>query len=168
MKILTTNVLEIEKGIIIHGCNCEGAFGSGIAGQIREQFEEVYDAYASLGWPNHNRLGDTQTIKVGPDKWICNAFTQKTFGGVPGVKYAYASAIEEALSAIAKYVGYIKTTGEEIEIHLPLIGAGLGGLDWETEVKPVYEKVENTFLKPHGMELFVHFYTPPARSYKNR
>lgn len=162
MKTLTSNVLDIEKGIIVHGCNCEGGFGSGIAGQIASRFPKVADAYHSIKWPDHSKLGQAQAVEITPDKFIVNGFTQKTFGGAPGVKYAYADAIKEVLTIVAKYATASKAAGSELPIHLPLIGAGLGGLDWETEVKPAYEEVENTFLKPHGMELNVHFFTPPV------
>ena len=39
------NLLEQTKGVIIHGCNCQGVMSSGIALQIRNKWPGVFETY---------------------------------------------------------------------------------------------------------------------------
>lgn len=73
-----------------------------------------------------------------PNKWIFNLMTQPRPGPSAKVKYI-VSALEKAL--------WRAEESNLSAIAMPRIGAGLGGLDWETEVKPAIEEVgKNTLV----------------------
>lgn len=69
IQTIPGDLLAVEDGIIIHGCNCIGGFGSGIAGQILKKWPGVEKAYKAWFVDNPNkdrRLGDIQVL-VGSD-----------------------------------------------------------------------------------------------------
>ena len=88
---LNGNVLDVAKGIIVHGCNAQGVMGSGIALEIKNRFPNVFDAYRKHYIKNNNSLtlGEIIPAKVADDKWIVNAITQKFFGKDKSVRYAF-------------------------------------------------------------------------------
>ena len=38
MKIVVSDLLDIEQGMIVHGCNAQGVMGAGVADQIRRKY----------------------------------------------------------------------------------------------------------------------------------
>lgn len=128
------DITKVDHGIVAHGVNCQGAMGSGVAKAIKEKWPKVYDEFKSEP-TGRTMLGQARLIKVAPKIWVANCYTQLYYGR-DGRKYASADAIEQSLEtvcALAENLGY--------PVHLPKIGAGLGGLDWETEVLPVIKRV---------------------------
>lgn len=125
------NILDVEEGIIVHGCNSLGIMGSGIALQIKQKYPECFKEYQNFitnaARAQTDTLGMVVMYKV-PDKnlIIANAITQKNFGR-DGKKYCSYKAIYEAFETI---VVSAHIRHEQIPIHYPLIGAGLGGGDW--------------------------------------
>jgi O-acetyl-ADP-ribose deacetylase (regulator of RNase III) len=47
MKFLSGNLLDVNDGIIVHGCNCQGVWGSGVAKQMKEKYPEAFTKYQS-------------------------------------------------------------------------------------------------------------------------
>ena len=45
IEVIKGDVLSIKEGIIVHGCNCQGVMGGGVALSIRNQFPTVYNLY---------------------------------------------------------------------------------------------------------------------------
>lgn len=123
------DILSVTEGIIAHGCNCSGGFGSGIAGQIAKKYPSAQNHYFQEYDDGWTLLGDYSLIQVSPTLSIANLYTQQYFGGA-GTKWACPRAILKSLGNVLYYNN---------DVHVPLIGCGLGGLDWETEVKPIYE-----------------------------
>jgi len=126
--------LLATKGIITHGVNCVGGFGSGIAGQIAREFPYVREFYLtkhkSEGW----KLGDIQVVTISPDKLFVNCATQFNF--LP------RDIVHADYTAIATCMHKLKllSTAAELEINLPKIGCGLAGGDWN-EVKKIIDNV---------------------------
>lgn len=117
-----TNTLERDC-VIIHGCNAQGVMGSGVAKIVRDLYPHAYLAYKQA----HRRYGlKVGQVVVSPQVLngpiIANAITQE-FYGRDGKQYASYDGVIVALQQIAD------NFGNEKEIHLPLIGGGLGGLE---------------------------------------
>lgn len=127
IKFLRGDLLSANSDLIVHGVNCKGAFGSGIAGQIRKQFPSAYDdyiyKYKSEGW----ELGEIQFSRTNMAKprFIVNCATQINYGN-DGRQYADYNAIKDCLTAVVRFAAR-----ENYSIAMPKIGAGLGGLDWQ-------------------------------------
>ena len=140
------NILELKEGILVHGCNCQGVMGGGIAKLIRDKWLGVYQAYKTYHSKVGLRLGDVvnvshfkmRSVKTAarhihdvcdtlPERLIVvNAMTQDDYGSAPGRVYVDYDAIEAAFSRIALLA---RDTG--LPVHFPLIGCGLAKGRWE-------------------------------------
>lgn len=130
IKYIKGDLLESTCDVIAHGVNCSGGFGSGIAGQIRQRWPDVWTNYGrkfmTPGW----KLGDVQFVKCYmPDRLflIANCATQQYYGKMAkhGVVYVSYPAVERVMIELYEYH---QETGADIAI--PKIGAGLAGGDW--------------------------------------
>lgn len=118
------NLLD-AKGIIVHGCNCQGAMGSGVAKAIRAKWPVAYERYKEYEGAYGLRLGCLVPVQISDDLIILNALTQEHYGG-GGYRYVSYDAVEECFK---KVIGWAR--GNKMPVNFPLIGAGLGGGDWE-------------------------------------
>lgn len=141
-------VEDVQKGIIVHGCNAQGVMASGIAKEIRAKYPENYDKYHEYCRTHSNNkvgiLGHVIWHQPKPGLWIANAITQLNYGRDPSVQYVDYQAVQKAFRAIAQTVVNnmhyefevaLKTNAESIDdelfvVHYPTIGAGLGNGDW--------------------------------------
>jgi Predicted phosphatase homologous to the C-terminal domain of histone macroH2A1 len=148
-----SDITEATSGIIIHGCNCRGVMGGGVAKALRDKFPEIYGPYKNMCDVGKERLlGSVQFVKINDDLTIGNMFTQVDLGY--GGKFASVEAIRSCLETVAQY-GAEYTNSEPLTIHTPLIGALRGGLDWETEVYPVFVDINNKY---DGIHFVIHTY----------
>lgn len=126
-KIRFGNMLQQERGILVHGCNAQGAMGSGIAGQIRLRYPQAYEDYYDEWKKNRSlELGTVvfSDIDLGQGFIIANAITQKHFGH-DGKKYVSYEAVYNAMAAV-----FNEAIDRGLSVHYPQIGAGLAGGDW--------------------------------------
>lgn len=140
MNYVIDDVVRILKekdfDIFIHGCNSKGKFRSGIAGIVRELYPRAaasYERYIKLQGLAGPLMGKLDVVQVDNDKFIVNAITQEGYG-YDGKKYASYDAIDDAFKSLAG-----REFSENLKIYYPLIGCGLGGLDWEI-VKHIIDK----------------------------
>ena len=139
INYITGDLFETHCDVIMHGCNAQGAFGSGVAGAIRKKWPGCYNAYREayenpkLEKPNHLPLGHI-VVWYGPEKTIFNAITQPNYG-YEGSRYVSYDAIYEATLQANKLLQVL----DKKEVALPLIGAGLGGGSW-----PIISKIIET------------------------
>lgn len=113
---------EIER--IVHGCNAQGVMGSGVAAIIRDRYTLAYDLYRKEYEYRDLTLGNI-IIVPSNGKVIINAITQEYYG-IDGSRYVSYDAFSEAMSRINNFC---KVNGFN-DIAMPMIGAGLGGGDW--------------------------------------
>ena len=135
------DLTKAPRGIIAHGVNCQGAMGSGVAKAIRERWPAVYDAYKCITPKPIEALGNVQMVNVSETAslFVANCFTQFNYGR-DGKKYANADAIKEALNRVYSWADEFR-----LDVHIPKIGCGLGGLSWEDDVYPIIEELDNKY-----------------------
>lgn len=121
--------------VILQGVNCRGVMGSGVAKAIYEEWPIVKERYLKLE-VDMLQLGNIQTIRVAPDITVINCFTQEFFGSDGGV-YGSPDAIKIALKSAKLYC----LNNAIYEMHMPRIGCGLAGLDWDRQVEPIVEEL---------------------------
>lgn len=156
------NLLSVQEGIIVHGCNAQGVMGSGVAAAVRETYPGAYDAYRDLY--EKARAQGLKDLPLGRIAWfrvsespklaIANAITQQYYGRDPNVRYVSYEALEEAFGRIAKVA-----REHSLPVHYPLIGAGLANGDWSTIADIIdrqLEGVKHTLWTLPGM-------SPPSR-----
>ena len=49
IKEIQKDITTVEEGVVLHGCNCSGGFGSGVAGAIRKKWPDVYEMFKENG-----------------------------------------------------------------------------------------------------------------------
>lgn len=126
MKIRCGDILSVKEGIIVSGCNAQGIMGRGVARQIRDIYPSAYESYRDTYVAQGNKLylGQVIYVSVTPALTIANAITQNNFGN-DGKLYVSYDAIKVCFDGI----GALAYSLQE-PVHYPMIGAGLGGGDW--------------------------------------
>jgi len=130
MKIVEGDLLaEVNEGLILQQVNAQGVMGSGFARAIFKRWPEVKELYQDVFLMNQfhrgsDYMGRIQSIQVQPGLFVVNMVAQQ-FYGKDGKKYTSYDALHTCLSAIATL-----NAGQNLPIHHPLIGCGLGGGYW--------------------------------------
>ena len=167
MQTRKGNLLDIKRGIIVQGCNCQGKMGKGVAQSIRDAYPSIYRAYTAFHEKGRLKLGTTQncvSVLDGQTPWaklhkdalcsdlpeglvIVNAMTQN-FYGKDGKLYADYDAITSAFARIRMLA---RDSG--LPVYFPLIGCGLAGGEW-AEVAPRIDTalgdIEGTLIEYAG------------------
>ncbi|MEO5951180.1 MAG: macro domain-containing protein [Chloroflexia bacterium] len=127
-------VNRVGAEALAHGCNCQGVMGAGVAVGFRERYPEMYEEYRRRCKAISRRfnVGDAFLWREPSKPAVFNLGTQEntrdqkaTYDGVRTALVNMRGLAEKAkIDAIA----------------MPLIGAGLGGLDWN-RVRPIVEEV---------------------------
>lgn len=154
MKIIKQNIINVERGIVAHGCNSQGVMGAGVAKAIRSKWPEAFQAYreACVAKNYSEELLGTCTIVRIMDYnnlYVANCITQHHYG-FDGKVYANSKAIKQSMREVFEFANMT---------YLPLytvkIGCGLGGLAWDKDVKPIFEElnIEYPFVNLFVCEL---------------
>lgn len=136
-KIVLGNFIDLMKtgnyDCGIHGCNCQGVMGGGIAKAISDEWAEVRDLDRNFYKPyGKSRLGHLGVAKIQGVGFIINAYTQDKFGP-KGKKYVSYDAIDSIFETIGTSI-----QSKGLKFLYPLIGADLGGGHW-----PVIQEIIN-------------------------
>lgn len=162
ITIVRKNLLSVTEGIILHGVNCQGVMGSGVALQIRNKYPIVYDKYISIfnklkeeNIDKRALLGTVQDVRINKDLYVFNCFTQLYYGKDNNIRYVDYEALENCLKTTIKTYNIIKLVNPNFKsaIAFPKIGAGLANGEW-TIIKEI---IENTLGK-HSEEIQLELY----------
>lgn len=121
-----SNLLNVERGIIAHGCNAQGVFGAGVAKQIAIKYPAARVSYLNhLGEMSKRDLDALGTVDFHPvskELLIANMITQEFYGR--GNKcYVDYSAIYATMHRVVEISNKF-----QLDVHIPyMIGCGLGG-----------------------------------------
>ncbi len=123
----------IGSKVIAHVCNDVGGWGRGFVRSLSKRWPEPEEAYrawhaGTKGEPFE--LGRVQFVPVGAELWVANMVGQhgirgrrRPAGAPPPVRY---EAIDAALQRVASFA-----TARGASVHMPRIGCGLAGGNWE-------------------------------------
>ena len=136
LKYVKGDLLSATEGYIVHGCNCQGAMGSGVALAIKNKYPKAYQDYMDFYMTRDYPLGSCNLSRVNSKLAIVNAFTQEYYGR-DGKQYASYSAIADVMYKLANNISI------DEPIHMPKIGCGLGGASWETVEKLILKSLHN-------------------------
>jgi O-acetyl-ADP-ribose deacetylase (regulator of RNase III) len=120
------NLLDVEEGIIAHGCNSYGVMGSGVALAVKNMYPEAFIKYQIYCQNNQDTdiTGSTVCVTVTPELVVANMITQEDFGRNPATRYVSYDAIDDCFK-------YVNSVFLDTTINIPKIGAGLGNGKWE-------------------------------------
>ena len=145
-KLEKGDVTTVTSGVVPHGVNCQGKMGSGVAKAIKDKWPKVYNVFMNSG-TGIDMLGKAVSVPVEENVVIFNIYSQEFYGN-DGKVYASAKAIEESLNVV-----YIFAKLRELPVIMPKIGSDRGGLDWETEIVPIINKM----IETHEVDTTVYF-----------
>lgn len=120
-----TNPVGGGKKIICHICNNRGAWGAGFVLALSKKWSYPEEHYRAM---KNYVLGSVVVLQVEEDVYVANMIaqhgTKPDTDGNPPIRY---DALREALSKVNKIAVEMNAT-----VHMPKIGAGLAGGDWNT------------------------------------
>jgi len=143
MKIeyIKGDLMKAPEKYIAHGCNAKGVMGSGVAKLIRAKWPDAYDHYRYTHETFRLIPGRAYFVECG-DKTIINCITQESYGR-DGRQYADYGLIIKAIQGISEVIS-------DTPVALPMIGAGLGGGDWN-KIEEIIE--EHSTFQPRVYQL---------------
>ena len=130
--------------MIVHVCNDIGGWGRGFVVALSKRWlapEQRYRAWHRGDEGALFALGEVQLVQVSGAIWVANLVGQRdvrTVGGVPPVRY---DAIRKGLQRVATEALRLGAS-----IHMPRIGCGLAGGNWEQVGRIVEEELVNKGL----------------------
>lgn len=144
------DLVEVNEGIIVHGCNAQGKMNSGVAKAIRAKFPFAYQCYMRAHETKGLRPGQVVWAKISEDPKlaVANGITQKFYGRNPNVRYVDYDAVRSVFKQVADVA-----RRNNLPVHYPKIGAGLGNGDWgliETIINEELVGVAHTLWVPPG------------------
>lgn len=145
INYIKQDITTVHQGVVAHGCNCQGVMGAGVALAIRMTWPKAYNLYTRLCQESkpEDLLGVGQVVQVAsqsnPNLYVANLFTQLSYGS-DGKQYASSQAIRDSLHEAFEFARQ-----HELDIYMPKIGCGLGGLNWEVDVAPIVQSLSNEY-----------------------
>lgn len=138
--------------MIVHGVNCKGVMGSGVAKALRDKYPEVFTSYRDyyesfiddkLSDPR-DLLGNVNYVQLDMDLTVANAFTQFDYGR-DGRKYVSYDSVFDAFTDVNQSLHELWDIGRGQDLYFPKIGAGLGGGNWNVIKTIIEETVDQKF-----------------------
>ncbi len=127
VKFVKGDLFESKMCAFVNAVNCVGVMGAGIANDFRKTYPEMYKDYKTRCKLHLVELGKPylfeSTVILFPTK---NHWKEKS-----QLKY-----IELGLQHLVSMLVEWNVTS----MAIPALGCGLGGLDWNRDVLPLYEK----------------------------
>lgn len=146
IEFKTGDILSEDAEALVNTVNCVGVMGRGVALQFKRAFPENFEAYAKRCERNEMLPGNVfvfETNNLGNPRYIINFPTKR--------HWKFKSRVEDIESGLESLVGEIANRGIQ-SIALPPLGCGLGGLNWNLEVRPLLER---TLAELPGVKVFV-------------
>jgi O-acetyl-ADP-ribose deacetylase (regulator of RNase III) len=133
------NIFDSKCDILINPINKVGVMGAGLAKQFKQRYPEMFDEYVE--WCNGKRSYKFTDLQVEDCLFLYeNGYEEQGVIGFPTKNHwgnkSDIKLIEEGLAAIVELT---KTQSDKNSFAFPKLGCGLGGLDWNKEVKPLME-----------------------------
>lgn len=135
--------------LICHIVNDEGKWGAGFVLALSKRWPDAEKHYRRwyttgkfMGIPF--RLGQVQNVFVGDEVFVSNMVAQRGIGYFNGMPPIRLEALKECLIRVRECYKQAKADlfakPDVYSIHMPRIGCGLAGSNWET-VSPIIEDV---------------------------
>jgi O-acetyl-ADP-ribose deacetylase (regulator of RNase III) len=127
--------------IIVHVCNDLGGWGRGFVVALSRRWPEPERRYRAWHRGEEQQpfaLGEVQFVQVAADLWVANLIGQRDLRPVRGVPPVRYEAIREGLKKVT-----LEARRLSASVHMPRIGCGLAGGNWEAVGQIVEEELVN-------------------------
>lgn len=136
------DLFDSKADAIGQGTNTHGKMGAGIAVLFKRKHPEMYERYRKICEVFGDDLGGSTYLYFkgldnsdGDYSYIANIFSQKAPGANATVELLI-SGLKDAYGAL-----WGEAEIESPSIAIPLIGCGIGGLDWDADVYPALKEL---------------------------
>ena len=150
LKHVVGDLVTGDFPVFCHQVNCRGKMGSGVAGQIREKYPEVFQSYdkcvktSMMG----TLLGSNDYCETHDGRVCVNMFAQMNYG-YDGKKYTSYDGFWECLNGLKYYLNNMKDKYKTVAFPYK-IGCGLGGANWD-----IIEKMIDEFSNSVSQEVII-------------
>ncbi len=136
------DLFQSPAHVLVNAINTDGVMGKGIAKTFKSIYPEMFKQYQYYCEKDMLAVGKLWVYKT-PNKWVLN-FPTKIYWRNP-------SKLEYIEAGLQKFFETYEERGID-SIAFPPLGCGNGGLDWESQVKPLMEK----YLKDLPIDIYIH------------
>lgn len=137
------NMFDSPAQVLVNTVNTVGVMGKGLALTFKKVYPDMFVNYKRFCDHNDLTIGKLYLYKT-KGKWILNFPTKTTWRKPSKIEY-----IEEGLK---KFVSTYKSKNIK-SIAFPMLGCGNGGLDFESEVKPLMNRYLSSL---EGINIYVY------------
>ena len=130
IQYIRGNLFTSNAKVLVNTVNTVGVMGKGIASDFKKYYPKMFEEYKERCNTNRLNIGDLHLYKTS-NKWILNFPTKEHWRSPSRIEF-----IEEGLKKLIKESHRLQIN----DIAMPKLGCGNGGLDWESQVKPLVEK----------------------------
>ncbi len=138
------DIFTSEAQVLVNAVNTVGVMGKGIALEFKRRYPQMFKEYQGICKAGQFKVGQLWLYKSA-DKWILNFPTKIHWRDPSRLEY-----IEAGLRTFAA----IYAQDEITSIAFPQLGCGAGGLDWESQVRPLMER----YLSPLSIRIEIYRY----------
>lgn len=158
VRIIETDLLNLNCDIICQQVNCQGVMGAGLAKTIKTKYPEVFWEYLNfcdIFKYDGDLLGRCEIIKLQntddySPKYVANLFGQQ-FYGRDKKQYTIYNALENALIEMRQWLSE-HVEKDKIIVGIPYnIGCGLAGGNWNF----VYDIIKKVFSNHDKFEIII-------------
>jgi len=126
----TGDLFQSPAQVLVNAVNTVGVMGRGIALAFKRLYPEMFEVYRGLCANGQFDVGQLWLYKT-TGKWVLNFPTKRD--------WRHKSRLDYIELGLQKFVGAYAQKGIQ-SIAFPLLGCGSGGLDWESQVRPLMEQ----------------------------
>jgi|GEM_PF-1117270 len=130
MQYLSGDLFASPAQTLVNTVNTVGVMGKGIAAQFKTQFPQMFERYREHCDAGLLAVGKLSLYRT-ENKWVLNFPTKKHWRSKSKLEW-----IEAGLDKLVKTY----TDQGIMSLAMPQLGCGNGGLDWESEVRPLMAK----------------------------
>ena len=126
--------------LVVHCVNGAYKMGSGVALALMERWpvvRKIYMAQDSL------ELGSVHFVNVQKETWVANLVGQPDVRSTALPVPLDYSALRAGMDEVARWSTKVEDLGWTVSLHLPRIGCGLAGGDWNTVALILNDKLKN-------------------------
>lgn len=136
------DLFQSNAKVLVNPVNVMGVMGKGLALEFKKRYPAMFEEYRTLCENGQFKIGDLWLYKAS-DKWVLNFPTKQ--------HWREPSTVEIIQAGLKKFIVTYEEDGIT-SIAFPKLGSGLGGLDWEKQVRPIMEQ----YLQTLPIEILIY------------
>src|SRR5579863_4862608 len=129
--------------VLVHACNAQGMWGSGIAKEFAARFPESYEDYKTICSIDNFEVGQAFVLGRENEHRVGCLITSSNYGQLRDPKEVILKNTRTALRDILGITGKLNCwIGDDETIHSCKFNAGLFGVPWEETEKILLEVLD--------------------------